>query len=323
MFDVIALGECLIDCTPAGKNELKMNLFSCNPGGAPANVLAMNAKLGGKTAFIGKVGNDEFGKFLKKALIDTGIDVTGLIVAPEYKTTLAFVQLNENGDRTFSFYRKNCADIMLDFSEIDKDLLKQCRIFHFGSVSLTDQPSRDATLKAAETAKRCGAIISYDPNYRPPLWSSEEAAVQIMKSALPLADIIKVSKEEMNLLTGEKDLETGTRKLAESGAFLVIVTLGKNGAFYRTAAGNGSLPTYDVKTVDTTGAGDAFLGAMLSCISDKTKEDLKAMSTNEWRKIIAFSNAAGSLTTTAKGAIPAMPDREQIEKCIREEKLLR
>lgn len=322
MFDVVALGESLIDCTPAGKNDMKMAMFSCNPGGAPANVLAMNAKLGGKTAFIGKVGHDAFGAFLKETMDKAGIDTQNLCMSDEYKTTLAFVQLDNKGNRSFSFYRKSGADVMLMSDEVDASLLMSCRIFHFGGVSLTDEPCRTTTLQAVRIAKKSGALISYDPNYRPPLWNSESEAVEVMKSALPLADIIKVSEEEMNLLTGEKELEKGSQKLAEYGAVLVAVTLGANGAFYCTPAGSAFLPTYDVKTVDTTGAGDAFLGAVHYCISGKTKEDLKSIPTDEWKNIIAFSNAAGSLTTMAKGAIPAMPDKAQIEECLLEGKLL-
>jgi len=322
-FDVLALGECLIDFTPSGRNDLGMILFACNPGGAPANVLAMNAKLGGKTAFIGKVGNDEFGKFLRDTMVNAGIDVSGLCMTPDYKTTLAFVQLNDKGDRSFTFYRKPGADVMLEFSEVKQELLESCHIFHFGSVSLTDEPCRSTTLKCAEIAKEKGAIISYDPNYRPPLWKSENEAIRIMKAALPLADIIKVSEEEMHLLTGEKDLEDGARKLAGHGAVLVLVTMGPKGAFYMAEDGSGYLATYDVNTVDTTGAGDAFLGALHYRIAGMSREELKSLPDKRWREIIGFSNAAGSLTTTARGAIPAMPDREQIEKCIKERKLLK
>lgn len=165
-----------IDCTPAGINDMGMPMFSCNPGGAPANVLAMNARLGGKTAFIGEVGKDTFGEFLKKTMDDAGIDTRGLCMSDEYKTTLAFVQLDKKGDRSFSFYRKPGADVMLTTGEVDNTLLMSCKIFHFGSVSLTDEPSRSATLQAVRIAKKSGALISYDPNYRPALWENPEEA---------------------------------------------------------------------------------------------------------------------------------------------------
>ena len=298
MFDIVALGESLIDFTPSGENSQGMALFARNPGGAPANVLAMAAKLGGKTAFIGKVGDDAFGAFLKKTMEDAGVDVRGLRMTREYPTTLAFVQLTPEGDRSFTFYRKPGADVMLAPAEVDRALLRDCRIFHFGSVSLTDEPCRTATLEAAREAKAAGAMISYDPNYRPFLWDSAERAREALLAALPLADIVKVSEEEMELLTGEVPL--------------VLVTLGPRGAYYRAAAGRGLLPACEVDTVDTTGAGDAFLGALLSCLAGKTLEELRILPQAQWERIVAFANAAGSLTTAAKGAIPAMPAREQI-----------
>lgn len=226
MFDIVALGESLIDFTPSGENSQGMALFARNPGGAPANVLAMAAKLGGKTAFIGKVGDDAFGAFLKKTMEDAGVDVRGLRMTREYPTTLAFVQLTPEGDRSFTFYRKPSADVMLAPAEVDRALLRDCRIFHFGSVSLTDEPCRTATLEAAREAKAAGAMISYDPNYRPFLWDSAERAREALLAALPLADIVKVSEEEMELLTGEVQLAAGADALASRGAALVLVTLG-------------------------------------------------------------------------------------------------
>ena len=322
MFDVVAIGESLIDFTPNGTNELGMQLFARNPGGAPANVLAMNAKLGGKTAFIGKVGNDDFGAFLINTMSDAGIDVSGLAQTSEVPTTLAFVQLNEQGDRSFTFYRKPGADVCLTQDEVSDTLLQNCRIFHFGSVSLTDEPCKTATLYAAQTAKQAGAVISYDPNYRPLLWNSEERAKSEILRALPLADIVKVSQEEMTLLTGETELQIGAKALAQYGAAVVLVTLGSMGAFYYTPVDCGLLPTYDVQTVDTTGAGDAFLGALLYRIADWSLTQLMQLPSAEWESIIAFANAAGSMTTTAKGAIPAMPTLEQINRCMREVKTL-
>ena len=218
MFDIVALGESLIDFTPSGENSQGMALFARNPGGAPANVLAMAAKLGGKTAFIGKVGDDAFGAFLKKTMEDAGVDVRGLRMTREYPTTLAFVQLTPEGDRSFTFYRKPGADVMLAPAEVDRALLRDCRIFHFGSVSLTDEPCRTATLEAAREAKAAGAMISYDPNYRPFLWDSAERAREALLAALPLADIVKVSEEEMELLTGEVQLAAGADALASRDA---------------------------------------------------------------------------------------------------------
>ena len=316
MFDVVALGESLIDFTPNGETAEGIVLFARNPGGAPSNVLAMNAKLGGKTAFIGMVGDDAFGMFLKKAMEEARVDTRGLRMTRKYPTTLAFVQLTPEGERGFSFYRDPGADVMLTPADVDKKLLKDCHIFHFGSVSLTKEPCRTATLMAAREAKEAGAIISYDPNYRPFLWESVIQAKAELMAALPIADIIKVSHGEMELLTGETDLTAGATKLMENGAVLVVVTLGEAGAYYHTAASCGQLSAYDVHTIDTTGAGDAFWGALLSHLASKRLEELKDISQSEWVYMMKFANAAGSLTTTAKGAIPAMPSREQIEHCM-------
>lgn len=322
MFDVTAVGELLIDFTPGGNNADGDMLFARKPGGAPANVLAANSRLGGKTAFIGKVGNDALGQFLRKTLGDIQIDTSGLVVDPDIPTTLAFVQLDERGDRSFSFYRKPGADLMLRTSDIKEDLVTECHILHFGSVSLTDEPSRNATLFAVKTAKKAGCIISYDPNYRPLLWSDSEAAKQQMNTGLTLADIVKVSEEEMELLTGKTDLEEGSRQLAKYGASLILVSLGSKGAFYRKGEICGLLPTYDVKTMDTNGAGDSFLGAVHYRLRGKSLAEIQSLTEAEMKDIISFANAAGSLTTTRGGAIPAMPALAEIEACIKTVPLL-
>jgi fructokinase len=323
MYDVTALGELLIDFTPSGVNDQGVALFGRNPGGAPANVLAMINKLGGKTAFIGKVGADPFGGFLEKTLSGAGIDTSGLIQDPAYLTTLAFVQLSESGDRSFSFYRRQGADLMLTWQEIKCRLIDNAKIFHFGSVSLSGQPCRDTVHEAARYAQSKGRIISYDPNYRPLLWQSETEAKTEIAKLLGFSDILKVSEEEMVLLTGETDLEKGAALLAQNGPAIVLVSLGAKGAYFRCAHGAGRRFTYDVKTVDTTGAGDAFLGAVLYRLRDKNREELKAVSTGELEDIVDFANAAGSLTTAKRGAIPALPAPAEIEACRKGVKLLR
>jgi fructokinase len=323
MYDVTALGELLIDFTPNGKNDQGMALFARNPGGAPANVLAMINRLGGKTAFIGKVGQDNFGRFLAQTLEDAGINITGLVTDPEIPTTLAFVQLNERGDRSFSFYRKPGADLMLKGEEVNKEIIAQGTIFHFGSVSLTGEPCRGAVHDAARYAKDQGKIISYDPNYRPLLWKNAEEAKREMAALLPLADILKVSEEGMALLTGETVLEKGAAALGRKGPAIVLVSLGAKGAFYLCKDGSGALPAYDVPTIDTTGAGDAFFGAALFRLRDKTDKELREISKDELADIIDFANAAGSLATVKRGAIPAMPDEAAIAACRREGKLAR
>jgi len=315
MFDVTAVGELLIDFTPGGSNAGGDMLFARKAGGAPANVLAANSRLGGKTAFIGKVGNDAFGRFLREVLEKTQIDTTGLVIDSDIPTTLAFVQLDERGDRSFSFYRKPGADLMLQISDIQKSLVSRCHIFHFGSVSLTGEPSRSATLFAVKAAKKAGCIISYDPNYRPLLWNSVETAKEQMKTGLALADIVKASEEEMVMLTGRTDLKEGSHELARYGASLILISLGSKGAFYRKGELYGLIPTYDVKTIDTNGAGDSFLGAVHYRLRGKTLEEIRRLSEADMKEIISFANAAGSLTTTRGGAIPAMPTLEEIETC--------
>jgi fructokinase len=322
MFDVCALGELLIDLTPSGMNEQNISLFGSNPGGAPANVLAMINKLGGKTAFIGKVGEDAFGRFLEKTLKDAGIDTAGLILDPVFLTTLAFVHLSASGDRSFSFYRREGADLMLRRDEINRRLIDESAVFHFGSVSLSGQPCRDTVHEAVRYAKSKGKIISYDPNYRPLLWPDITEAKTEMAKPLAHTDILKVSEEELPLLSGVTDLEKGSELLAEKGPAIVLVSLGASGAFFHCAAGNGSLPTYDVPTIDTTGAGDSFLGTVLYRLRDKSRAELMSISTDELADIVDFANAAASLTTTKKGAIPALPDLSEIANCRKEIKPL-
>ena len=316
MYDIVALGESLIDFTPAGINEMGMPLFSQNPGGAPANVLAMASKLGRSTAFVGKVGRDAFGRFLQEHMEKAGIDCSALRRDDRVPTTLAFVQLDEYGDRSFSFYRDPGADVMLRPEEVDDTLLEGCRIFHFGSFSLTKERCRGTTLWAARRAREAGALISYDPNYRPFLWPSVEAARRALCAALELTDILKVSEEEMCLLTGESTLPSGAEKLQAMGPSAVFITRGKEGAYFRTPSGEGALPAFPVNAVDTTGAGDAFWGALLAQIPGRGRTALEALTLEEWVSATRVANAAGGLTTTAKGAIPAMPDSAAIQACV-------
>lgn len=315
MFDVVAIGELLIDFTPAGVGSNGAKLFARNPGGAPANVLAASSRLGSKTAFIGKVGNDDFGRFLKSTLDGIGIDTHDLVMTDEVHTTLAFVHLDPSGDRSFSFYRKPGADVLLREDELDVDLLRHTGILHFGSLSLTDEPSRTATVKAVRTAKDAGAIISYDPNYRAPLWDSTEEAIRQMKAGLAYADIVKLSEEELTLLTGETDLGAGARAIQKCGASLVLVTLGKKGAYYRLGEHSNVLSTYDVDTIDTNGAGDAFTGAVHYGLKGKSVEEIRSLSIAELEDILDYANAVGSLVTSKSGAIPAMPFQEDVREC--------
>ena len=322
MYDVVAIGELLIDFTPGGVTSEGTALFERNPGGAPGNVLAIIAKMGKKTALISKVGDDQFGRFLLSTMKDIEVDTRGIAVTEEANTTLAFVHLDSSGDRSFSFYRKPGADMLLREDEIDLELIKSCRIFHFGTVSMTKGPSRDATLYAVKTAKKYKKLISFDPNLRPPLWDDLKDAKKMMEAGLDYTDILKVSSEELEFITGEKSLEKGSEYIHDKyGTKLILVTLGAEGCFYRHRGSTGKLSTYDVNTVDTTGAGDAFLGAMLYKLLDSDKS-LELLDKDELESMIRFSNAAGSLTTTKKGAIPAMPSVRDVENCMATAKLI-
>lgn len=305
MTDILAVGEILIDLTQSGITEQGIPHFDANPGGAPANLAVAASRLGAKTAFIGKVGADSFGTFLRDCLMENGVDVRGLATDPVQHTTLAVVAVDAAGERNFSFYRDPSADVNLSVEDISPEQLKNTRVLHFGSVSLTAEPARSATLHAARTAKEMGAVVSYDPNYRANLWPDQETAVARMLEPLELVDILKVSDEELPLLTGTDGLEAGCAILAGKGISLIFVTCGPNGAFYRFRGRTGHVDGVPCKVGDTNGAGDTFFGAALSqLVKHGSMEDVTIA---ELERITAFANKAASLTTSRHGAIPAMP----------------
>lgn len=309
MYDIVALGELLIDFATVSTDNEGYPTLEAHPGGAPANVLVAAQKLGKKTAIISKVGNDIFGRLLKNTIEKEKVNTESLIISDEYPTTLAFVTLSDNGDRSFEFFRKKSADVMLNSNEVDDDILKNCRVFHFGSVSMTTDPSRTATFDSVMKAKSYGACISYDPNYRPPLWDSEENAVKYMLEGLKYADVVKVADNEIELLTGEKDYMKGAERILDYGAQFVFVTCGPEGCYYSTANGiTGLVPGFKVNTIDTTGAGDTFTGAVLSKLLDYEF----TVTPDELHDTVKFANAAGALNTTKYGAIPAMPTLSEI-----------
>ena len=310
-FDVTALGEILIDFTSCGKSENGAALFEQNPGGAPANVLCAVAKLGGKAAFLGKVGDDMHGAFLRTVLEQNGVCTDGLRTDPRYFTTLAFVQLSQGGKRTFSFARKPGADTQLTPEEVRCDLIKNSRIFHVGSLSLTDEPSRAATMRALEYARANGITVSYDPNYRAMLWKDEPTAMQAMRSVLPYAGIIKISEEELPLLTGLHDPEQASAALLAAGVSCVLVTLGGKGALVRTRDGCIRSACPNVRVVDTTGAGDSFMGGFLYslCAHNQTPADLTLADAQAYAD---FSNLVATLCVTKRGAISAMPSMQEV-----------
>lgn len=320
--DVVALGELLIDFTPAGKSELGFPVFECNPGGAPANVLIAISKQGGKTAFIGKVGNDNFGSLLKDTLQKEHVNIEHLHTDEHIGTTLAFVTLDETGNRSFSFFRNPGADIMLNENEIDETLLQNARIFHFGSLSCTNEPSRSATFKALHIAKQNNITISYDPNLRPALWKNETIAKDIISELMHFADIVKISEEEFFFLTGQTDCEIHAEHFMKKYSItLMFVTLGPKGAFYRLGNHQGLLQTYDVKVADTTGSGDSFMGACLARICDLNK-NVSDITKDEIESIVDFANATGSMAATKKGGIPSIPTAQDVLHCIKNIKKL-
>lgn len=310
MKDIVAIGEVLVDLTQTGMNQMGVGQYAANPGGAPANLAVAASRLGARTAFVGKVGRDAFGNYLRAVLNENHVDTTGMLTDEREHTTLAVVSVDETGERSFTFYRDPSADVNLDAREIPEDLLKNTRVLHFGSVSLTAEPARSATLYAAKKARENGCLVSYDPNYRASLWESPEEAIREMKDALPLCDILKISDEELPLLTGTDDPVEGSRMLAGLGIRLIFITLGANGAFFRLGEDTGSVPGIKVKVGDTNGAGDTFFGAALSKL---VKEDLNKLTLNRVEEIAAFANKAASITTSRHGAIPAMPRLEEIE----------
>lgn len=311
MTDITTIGEILIDLTQSGKTEQGIPRFDANPGGAPANLAVAASRLGAKTAFIGRVGKDSYGEFLRRTLEENEVDVSGMSVDPVQHTTLAIVSLDETGERSFSFYRDPSADVNLRFEDVPAALLASSRVLHFGSVSLTAEPSRSATLEAAEKAREQGAWISYDPNYRSSLWRDEQTAIRQMLQPLPMVDILKVSDEELPLLTGLSDPERGSARLAEKGPKLILVTLGANGAFYRLGGRTGHVPGVKVTVGDTNGAGDTFFGAFLSQLVKK--KALEELAREELEAMIAFANKAAAITTSRHGAIPAMPTLREME----------
>lgn len=308
------MGELLIDFTPTGETEDGRLLFARNPGGAPANVAVQAARAGVPAGFLGRVGKDMFGDFLLRTLKDCGVETAGLSQDPDYATTLAFVQLNDQGDRDFSFYRDPGADTRLDYDSVDLSLLDQCEMLCFGSLLLTAEPSRSAVERLVDYARSQGKLTAYDPNWRPPLWKDREEGVRRMRSLVPKADIIKVSDEELALLTGKTGLEEGARALLSQGPSLVVATQGPKGCAAFTPGFSLEKNTYDTQVRDTTGSGDSFFGALLSRIilSGKAPRDL---SQDELSDFLEFANAAGAVCATQMGGIPALPQVQAIEAC--------
>lgn len=309
--DIVALGELLIDFTEAGYSQDGRKLFEQNPGGAPANLLTVASHFGYHTAFIGKVGTDMHGKFLKKTLQKEKINTDAIVEDPNYFTTLAFVEIGENGERNFSFARKPGADTQLKKEELDQALISGCRIFHFGSLSLTDEPAERATIEAVKMAKSAGVLISYDPNYRPSLWKNKECAVKKMKSVIELANVMKVSDEESILLTEAESYEQAADQLLAMGPKLVAITLGEQGVLMATKSRKEIIKAFQTHAVDTTGAGDSFWGGVLCGILSMNKS-IENIEWEEIRECAVLGNAVAGLCVQKRGGIPAIPTKEAV-----------
>lgn len=313
IFDVVALGELLIDFTENGLSGQGNTLFEANPGGAPCNVLAMLKKLGRSCAFVGKVGDDMFGQLLRKVAEEAGICMDHLAVDKDVRTTLAFVKKLPNGDRDFSFYRNPGADMMLTEDEIPEEVIAGSRIFHFGTLSMTHEGVRKATYQAIDAAKRGGALLSFDPNLRPPLWADLEEARGQIAYGLSLCDILKIADNELEFMTGETDFDKGAAILREKypNIRLLNVTAGPDGSYSYYGDERVFVPACKLGgVIETTGAGDTFCACVLNFVLEN---GLEGLTEEKLTRMLRYANTAAYLVTTRKGAIRSMPEREQVE----------
>ncbi len=321
MPDIVTIGEALIDFISVQKGVLIENSsgFTAAPGGAPANVAVAVAKLGGSSGFIGKVGADSFGKMIRNALTEAGVDLDSFKMDTAVNTTLAFVATRENDEPDFTFYRNHCgADIALRPDELDEGYISEAKIFHFGSLNFTSEPLKSATMRAVEIATGAKRIISFDPNLRPSLWDNLQTAKVEMETGLEYADIVKLTEEELEFLAGTAHLVKGTNLLLKYGPRLVIVTRGGRSSFFNNGMITCDVPVFEVDFVEATGAGDAFVGGVLVSILERVNKGLPLfeLGENEARDIITFANACGALTVTKKGVIPALPTLKDVQSFI-------
>jgi len=314
--DVVCVGEALIDFVSAEKDIILEDSpgFLKAAGGAPANVSVGLARLGKRVAFIGKVGDDSFGRFLAKTLDDDGVNISNLLFDKKHKTRLAFVSLRKDGERDFEFYGENSADTKIKKEEIDISLIERAKIVHFGSISLISNPSRNATLMTAKIAKEKGILVSFDPNLRLSLWENLGDIRFQIRGALKLADIVKMDTGEMEFITGSADFKVGARYILEQGVRLLVITLGKDGCYFFSDKTEGKERGFNIKVKDTTGAGDGFVAGMLSKLSEIPFDNL---TTEDLHRTFRFANAVAALTVTRYGGIPALPYREEIDSLLR------
>ena len=309
--DVVALGELLVDFATITKDEDGYPTMAAHPGGAPANFLAALTKFGCKTALLGKVGNDAFGKLLIGTLAKAGIETSGLIVAEDVFTTLAFVTFDDSGDRSFSFARKPGADTRMAYEELNLKLIEEAKVFHFGTLSLTDEPARTATYKAVDYAKSLGKLITYDPNLRKPLWSSMDECKKQLLWGLSQADVVKISDEEVEFLFGCTPEEGADKLLNEFGVTLAMVTLGPNGAYLKNKTACTYVKCPKVHPIDTTGAGDIFGGSAVSRLL-KLGKNPGELNAEELSYVGSFASTAASLSTEKQGGISSIPEEADV-----------
>jgi len=319
--DIICLGIILVDMFPVevGKHLVDVSSFSPNPGGAPANVAVAARRMGSETAFIGKVGEDIFGHWLLETLEKEGVQTDGMIVDPQARTTLVFIGMPNKNEAEFVFYRNPGADMLLKKDELDRNIIEQSKALHVDSLSLTNPDYFLATTTAVEIVRNHGGLVSFDVNYRPTMWNSPKTAISAAKELLPMCDVIKVNEEEVALITGNDDPIEGGKAIIKQGGKLCLITMGKNGAYYVTKKFNGFFPSFKVKTIDAIGCGDAFLGAILHCLTQFDNLD-DAFNKVEIEKIVQFAAAAGALTSTKRGALPAIPYRNEVDNFIKKQK---
>ncbi|UCB47211.1 MAG: carbohydrate kinase [Spirochaetota bacterium] len=325
MPDIVSIGEALIDFLAIDKEVVLEDTrgFTVAPGGAPANVAAAIAKLGGSSGFVGKVGNDAFGRKIQSTLQSAGVNTDFLLLDEKVNTTLAFIAVKKNKEPDFMFFRNHCgADLALRQDELDEGYIYECKILHFGSISLTDEPLKSTILKTIEIARRANRIISYDPNLRPSLWDSMQHAKTEITSGLEYADIVKLTDTELEFITGTKSLSRGTDMILKSGPRIAMVTRGKDSCFFNDGNTAVELPVFEVESVDTTGAGDAFNGGFLLGILERIRKDQSIcnMEKNEVSNLIRFANACGAITVTRKGVIPALPTLDEVNTFLRKRK---
>ncbi len=317
--DIVCLGEILIDMFPAeiGRSMMDVSAFRPKPGGAPANVAVAAARLGAECAFVGKVGDDIFGHYLISVLENEGVTTKGMRIDPTARTTLVFIAMPDAHSAEFVFYRNPGADILLKPEELDQKLLIKTRAFHFGSLSLIDEPIRSATMKAIEVAASGGALISFDVNYRPTLWKDQQEACTQVKAIIPYVDLLKVNEAELILLAGMEDITSATRSLLDLGPELCVVTFGAEGSFFSTRNNCEFIPGFKVKTIDSIGCGDAFIAGTLTQLV-REGDWRGRLNANDLREILQYANAVGALTALKQGVIPALPRAEQVEEFLKQ-----